>query len=44
VGLLGTQDRLDPKIGDRVFRTKSSEELPGIITVVTWPRCAAWCA
>ena|SRR5919197_5947256 len=28
VGLLGTQDRLDPKIGDRVFRTKSSEELP----------------
>jgi hypothetical protein len=38
VGLLGTQDRLDPKIGDRVFRTKSSEELPGITTVVTWAK------
>src|SRR6266508_2166116 len=38
VGLLGTKDRLDPKIGDRVFRTKSSEELPGITTVVTWAK------
>ena len=38
VGLLGTQDRLHPKIGDRVFRTKSSEELPGTTTVVTWAK------
>jgi hypothetical protein len=38
VVVLGTQDRLDPKIGDRVFRTKSSEELPGITTVVEWAK------
>jgi hypothetical protein len=38
VALLGTQDTLDPKIGDRVFRTKSSEELPGITTVVAWAK------
>ncbi len=38
VGLLGTGDELDPKIGDRVFRTKSSEELRGLNTVVTWAK------
>ena len=29
VGLLGTADEIDPKIGGRVFRTRSGEELPG---------------
>ena len=38
VVVLGTQAKLDPKIGDRVFRTKSSEELPGITTVVEWAK------
>jgi len=40
VGLLGTEDVIDPKIGDRVFRTKSSEELPGITTVVEWAKAS----
>ena len=38
VELLGTGDVIDPKIGDRVFRTKSSEELPGITTVGEWAK------
>jgi hypothetical protein len=40
VVLLGTEDVIDPKIGDRVFRTKSSEELPGITTVVEWAKAS----
>jgi hypothetical protein len=40
VGLLGTGDKLDPKIGDRVFRTRSSEELPGITTVAEWAKAS----
>jgi hypothetical protein len=36
VGLLGTADEIDPKIGDRVFRTRSSEELPGITLIAEW--------
>src|SRR5262245_39889832 len=40
VGLLGTGDVLDPKIGDRVFRTKSSEELRGLTTVVEWAKAS----
>jgi hypothetical protein len=41
VELLGTGDTIDPKIGDRVFRTKSSEELAYLTRVVEWaPR--AW--
>jgi Plasmid pRiA4b ORF-3-like protein len=40
VVLLGTRDVIDPKIGDRVFRTKSSEELPGITTVVEWAKAS----
>jgi hypothetical protein len=40
VVLLGTEDEIDPKIGDRVFRTKSSEELPGITTVVEWAKAS----
>jgi hypothetical protein len=38
VALLGTEDVIDPKIGDRVFRTMSSEELPGVTTVVEWAK------
>jgi len=40
VVLLGTADEIDPKIGDRVSRTKSSEELPGITTVVEWAKAS----
>jgi Plasmid pRiA4b ORF-3-like protein len=40
VGLLGTADEIDPRIGDRVFRTRSSEELPGITTVAAWARAS----
>jgi hypothetical protein len=40
VGLLGTEDTIDPKIGDRVFRTKSSEELRGITTVAEWAKAS----
>lgn len=40
VVLLGTGDVIDPKIGDRVFRTKSSEELRGITTIVDWAKAA----
>jgi hypothetical protein len=40
VVLLGTEDEIDPKIGDRVFRTKSSEELHGITTVVEWAKAS----
>jgi hypothetical protein len=36
VGLLGTADEIDPKIGDRVFRTRSGEELPGFTTIAEW--------
>ncbi len=40
VGLLGTGDVIDPKIGDRVFRTTSSEELRGITTVAEWAKAS----
>src|SRR6266511_5197360 len=40
VGLLGTGDVIDPKIGDRVFRTSSSEELRGITAVAEWAKAA----
>ncbi len=40
VGLLGTGDVIDPKIGDRVFRTSSSEELRGITTVAEWAKAS----
>jgi hypothetical protein len=40
VVLLDTEDEIDPKIGDRVFRTKSSEELPGVTTVVEWAKAS----
>lgn len=40
VGLLGTGDKIDPTIGDRVFRTKSSEELPELTATVEWAKAS----
>lgn len=40
VPLLGTPDRIDPVIGDRVFRTKSSQGLPGLNLLVEWAKAA----
>jgi Plasmid pRiA4b ORF-3-like protein len=40
VGLLGTGDTIDEKIGDRVFKTKSSEELGGLTLIVEWAKAA----
>jgi hypothetical protein len=40
VGLLDTGDVIDPEIGDRVFRTKSSEELRGITLVAEWAKAS----
>jgi pRiA4b ORF-3-like protein len=36
VETLGTGDRIDPEIGGRVFKTKSSEELPHLTRIVEW--------
>jgi len=40
VALLETGEEIDPKIGDRVFRTKSSTELPGLNLIVEWAKAA----
>lgn len=40
VGFLGTGDQIDPKIGDRVFKTKSSEELTYLTGIVEWAKAA----
>ena len=40
VTLLGTGDRIDPVIGDRVYRTQSSEDLGVLNLVVTWAKAA----
>ncbi|MFV2021107.1 hypothetical protein [Micromonospora sp. LOL_023] len=40
VPLLGTADVIDPAVGDRVFKTRSSEELYGLSVVVAWARAA----
>jgi hypothetical protein len=40
VELLGTGDTIDPKIGDRVFKTKSSEELGYLTRLVEWAKAA----
>jgi hypothetical protein len=40
VDLLGTGDTIDPTIGDRVFKTKSSEELGGLTRIVEWAKAA----
>ena len=37
---LGTGDTFDPKIGDRVFKTKSSEELANLNRIVEWAKAA----
>jgi pRiA4b ORF-3-like protein len=38
VELLGTEDVIDPAIGDRVFRTTSSQELLHLTLIVEWAR------
>lgn len=40
VGLLDTGDEIDPVIGEQMFRTRSSAELPGLAIVVAWARAA----
>jgi hypothetical protein len=40
VELLGTGDTIDPEIGGKVFKTKSSEELGGLTRVVDWAKAA----
>jgi len=38
VDLLDTGDVIDPVIGERVFRTRSSEDLRGLTTVLAWAK------
>src|SRR6266702_3649430 len=40
VELLGTGDTIDRAIGDRVFKTKSSEELAHLTRIVEWAKAA----
>lgn len=40
VELLQTGDTIDPKIGDRVFRTTSSTELGGLTQIAEWAKVA----
>jgi len=40
VEFLGTGDQMDPVIGDRVFKTVSSEELPYLTRIVEWAKAA----
>lgn len=40
VEVLGTGDTIDPEIGARVFKTKSSEELPHLTRIVEWMKAA----
>jgi hypothetical protein len=40
VELLGTADKVDPVIGDEVFRTRSSAELPEVAVTFAWARAA----
>ncbi|MGH4022856.1 MAG: plasmid pRiA4b ORF-3 family protein [Pseudonocardiaceae bacterium] len=40
VPMLGTGDVIDPEIGDRVFKTKSSEELSTLTAVMRWAKAA----
>ncbi|MGH3875244.1 MAG: plasmid pRiA4b ORF-3 family protein [Pseudonocardiaceae bacterium] len=37
---LGTGDEIDPAIGDRVFKTKSSVDLLGLSLIVEWAKAA----
>ncbi|MQA13390.1 MAG: hypothetical protein GEV09_04220 [Pseudonocardiaceae bacterium] len=38
VPLLDTGDTIDPVIGDRRFKTQSTQELPGLNLIVDWAR------
>jgi hypothetical protein len=38
VELLGTSDQIDPEIGGRIFKTKSSEELTQLTGIVEWAK------
>jgi hypothetical protein len=40
VELLGTGDKIDPEIGGRVFKTRSSEELAALTRIVEWMKTA----
>ncbi|MGP4043526.1 plasmid pRiA4b ORF-3 family protein [Streptomyces sp. 2A115] len=40
VEVLGTGDQMDPVIGDRTFKTKSSEELYHLTLLVEWAKAA----
>jgi len=40
VDQLGTGDQIDPAIGDKVFKTKSSVELLGLSLIVEWAKAA----
>jgi Plasmid pRiA4b ORF-3-like protein len=40
VEFLGTGDQIDPRIGDRVFKTQSSEELASLTRIVAWAKAA----
>ena len=40
VELLGTGDKIDPEIGGRVFKTRSSEELAYLTRIVEWMKAA----
>jgi hypothetical protein len=40
VELLGTRDQIDPVVGGRVSRTKSSEELSGLNLMFEWAKAA----
>lgn len=40
VELLGTGDRIDPEIGGRVFKTRSSEDLAHLNRIVQWAKAA----
>ena len=36
VGLLGTNDVLDPRFGDKTFRTRSADDLPELAFTIRW--------
>ena len=40
VELLGTSDTIDPEIGGRVFKTRSSEDLAHLNRIVEWAKAA----
>lgn len=42
VALLGTGDEMDRVIGDRTFRTRSSEDLSELTIIVTWAKAAGF--